>query len=333
MTQPKFPNAVEWPTLAMIGAMYGAWIVTTTATWPLWFSIPILAIILAFHSSLTHEVLHGHPTPWQPLNTALIRPGLGLAIPYGRFRDSHLAHHRDEILTDPYDDPETNFLDPAVWAGLPGLVKRLLRFNNTLLGRILLGPLIGTSLFYRGDLKAIAQGNRTVRNSWLAHGVALVPVVLWLASVTTLPIWAYLLAAYSGLSLIKIRTFLEHRAHRAARARTVVVEDRGPLAFLFLNNNFHVVHHMHTAAAWYKLPTLYFARPDYYLRRNDGYRYASYREVFKAYFVKTKDPVPHPLRDASPAPDRATSATPLRPVDAVLHPTPIAPQPLVKPDT
>ena len=31
----------------------------------------------------------------------------------------HLAHHRDAMLTDPYDDPESNYLDPAVWAGEP----------------------------------------------------------------------------------------------------------------------------------------------------------------------------------------------------------------------
>ena len=60
-----------------------------------------------------------------------------------------------------------------------------------------------------------------------------------------MPVWAYLLAAYLGWSLLKIRTYLEHRAHEAARARTVVIESRGPLALLFLNNNFHVVHHMH----------------------------------------------------------------------------------------
>ena len=39
------------------------------------------------------------------LNEALVFPALSLAIPYQRFRDSHLAHHNDEILTDPYDDP------------------------------------------------------------------------------------------------------------------------------------------------------------------------------------------------------------------------------------
>ena len=77
---------------------------------------------------------------------------------------------------------------------------------------------------------------------------------LWLLAVGAMPVWAYLLAAYLGWSLLKIRTFLEHRAHEAARARTVIIEDRGPLALLFLNNNFHVVHHMHPGVPWYRLP-------------------------------------------------------------------------------
>ncbi len=36
----------------------------------------------------------------------------------------HMAHHRDAILTDPYDDPESNYLDPAVWARLPRPLRR-----------------------------------------------------------------------------------------------------------------------------------------------------------------------------------------------------------------
>ena len=69
-----------------------------------------------------------------------------------------------------------------------------------------------------------------------------------------MPWWAYLLAAWIGHALLKIRTYLEHRAHEAPRARTVIIEDRGPLALLFLNNNLHVVHHCHPAVPWYRLP-------------------------------------------------------------------------------
>ena len=75
----------------------------------------------------------------------------------------------------------------------------------------------------------------------------------------------------------------------------MIIEDRGPLALLFLNNNLHVVHHMHPEVPWYRLPALYAARRAHYLRRNGGYRYRSYTEGIRAHFLRAKDPVPHPL--------------------------------------
>ena len=110
-----------------------------------------------------------------------------------------------------------------------------------------------------------------------------------------MPFWAYLLAVYLALALLRIRSFLEHRAHDQFRARTVVVEDRGPLSLLFLNNNFHVVHHMHPNVAWYRLPALYAARKEHFLRRNEGYVYRNYLEVMRQHLWHAKDPVPHPI--------------------------------------
>jgi len=75
----------------------------------------------------------------------------------------------------------------------------------------------------------------------------------------------------------------------------VIIEDRGPLAFLFLNNNLHVVHHMNPHAAWYQLPALYRAGKQRYQASNDGYVFRSYGAVFARYFLRTKDPVAHPL--------------------------------------
>ena len=67
------------------------------------------------------------------------------------------------------------------------------------------------------------------------------------------------------------------------------------MALLFLNNNLHVVHHMHPRVAWYRLPRLFAENRARYLRRNDGYYYRSYAEVFRKHFLRAKDPVPHPL--------------------------------------
>lgn len=225
----------------------------------------------------------------------LVFPALILMIPYLRFRDTHLAHHQDSLLTDPYDDPESNYLDPEVWEGLSRPVQIILALNNTLLGRLLLGPAIAQVVFMIGDWRKMRGGDERVLGGWLWHVPALVPVVLWLTFVADMPLWAYFLSVYAALSILKIRTFLEHQAHERARGRTVIIEDRGILAFLFLNNNLHVVHHMHPRVAWYRLPELYFSNRQRYLRRNDGYSFKSYGEVFRKYLFRAKDPVPHPL--------------------------------------
>ena len=292
----RMTAAVEWPTLALTVAVYAMWAVATTWAAALWLPLGMALAVLAIaqHSSLTHEVLHGHPTRSQTLNEALVFPCLGLFVPYLRFRDTHLAHHRDTLLTDPYDDPESNYLDPVVWRRLSRPVQALLSFNNTLLGRLIVGPIVGQVSFMRVDWRAIRAGDRAVLRGWLWHVPAVALVIAWL-SMAPMPFWAYLVCTYVALSILKIRTFLEHRAHERCSGRTVVIEDRGPLALIFLNNNYHVVHHMHPKVAWYRLPALFRRNRAHYLKRNHAYHYRSYGQIFRNYFWRAKDPVPHPL--------------------------------------
>ena len=293
---PKaLPHRIEWATVGLFAGCVmplcvGVW---ALAAVPLVASV-VIVLALVLHAARSHEVLHGHPFPWRRLNEALVSVNPGLFIPYIRFRDTHLAHHQDANLTDPYDDPETNYLDPAVWAALPRWRRCVLGWNNTLLGRMMLGPVVAQSAFMAADWRAIRDGDRQVLLGWAAHvpGVAL---VLGLIAASPMALWHYLICCYAALSILKIRTFLEHQAHEKTRGRTVIVEDRGLLSFLFLNNNFHVVHHMHPKVPWYRLPALYAAHKARYLGCNDGYRYASYRDVFARYAWRAKDPVPHPL--------------------------------------
>lgn len=284
---------VEWPTLALLAFCYCAFFLALWAL-PIWIAVLVLPPVIALHGSLTHEVVHGHPFRWQALNAALVFPALTLTVPYARFRATHLAHHRDQVLTDPYDDPESNYMDPEVWNRFPKPLKLLLRFNNTLFGRLLIGPLLGQVFWMISDYRLWRAGDRSVLWGWVAHLPA-AALVLALVIMSPLPLWTYLLATYFGQSLLRLRTYLEHRAHDTARARTVIVEDRGPLALLFLNNNLHVVHHMHPNVPWYCLPALYEARKAHYQRRNEGYVYRSYAQIIGTYLWRAKDPVPHPL--------------------------------------
>lgn len=289
------PKHLEWPTLALLTLTYAFWAAATL--WLAAISLPlailVAALAIAQHSSLQHEMMHGHPFRDPRWNTALVFPALTLVIPYHRFRDTHLAHHRDSELTDPYDDPESNYLDAGVWERLPRWLRAIMTVNNTLAGRMALGPLIGTVSFLRSELRT-ARVDPRVAQGWLWHIPMVLPVLAWVIW-SPMPLWAYLIACYLALSLLRIRTFLEHQAHEQSRARSVIIEDRGPLALLFLNNNFHVIHHMHPRVPWYRLPRLYRENAHRYRRVNGGYVFRSYAQVFRSYFFARKDPVAHPL--------------------------------------
>lgn len=289
------PHRFELPTLGMIAVTYGIFGLAA-AQWQNnpWICTIFLGVAIAQFSSLQHEVLHGHPFRQDWLNEILVFPALMLVIPYRRFKETHLAHHHDPNLTDPYDDPESNYLDPEVWARLPRVIQIVLRLNNNLAGRLVLGPVIGMFAFLRCEIAHLWARNSKIWWAWVLNLFGLIPVI-WVLQAAQISFWAYLGAVYLAMSLLRLRTFLEHRAHVQHRARTVIIEDRGPLALLYLNNNLHVVHHMHPNVAWYDLPALYAARKDHFQRRNDGYVYRSYGQILRQYLWRAKDPVMHPI--------------------------------------
>ena len=136
------------------------------------------------------------------------------------------------------------------------------------------------------------------------HLVGLVPVVAWLWW-TGFALVPYLIAVYASLSVLMIRTFLEHQAAEAPEARTVIIERGGPFALLFLNNNLHAVHHDRPSVPWYRIPELYRRERDRYLARTGDYRYRSYWDVFRRYLVAPKEPVLWPLENRHGADRRA----------------------------
>ena len=297
MTHRK-AKTVEWPTVALIATTHAAILGLTAGAGgylPLFVLVPLLAAALALYSSLQHEVLHGHPFPSVALSEATVFPAWGLWLPYERFKATHLTHHFDPNLTDPFDDPESNYYEEEEFRRKYRYLSPALHFNNTLLGRIVLGPAIGVLAFLRSEMIALARGDRAVWRAWALHVAGLVPVIAWLRLAGGIPASAYGLAVYLSVSILKVRTFLEHRAHERAGARTVLIEDRGILAFLFLNNNLHAVHHAHPGLAWYRIPARYRARREAYVARTDSYVFRSYGEIFRRFLFRAKDPLVHPL--------------------------------------
>ena len=162
----------EWPTWLALAGCYSVWglVLANADVLGWWFVLPG-AIAVAFHSSLQHEILHGHPTRNKILNEALVFPALGLFIPYRRFRDLHLKHHNDERLTDPYDDPESFYLPTEGWMRLCILRKAIFTFNATFCGRMLIGPALAMYGFWRSEYRLMRNGDRAVRDAWLRHAL------------------------------------------------------------------------------------------------------------------------------------------------------------------
>ena len=289
-------RSIEWPTLILTLCVYGAYAFGAFVVLPVSLVLGMLIMVIAgvLHSSLTHEVLHGHPFKSAIANALLVFPALIIFIPYLRFKDTHLEHHRDERLTDPYDDPETYFMDPQVWDQFPKWRQSLHLFNNTLLGRMFLGPVLSQIAFMRADIRLILAGYSRVALGWLLHVPSLIVAYVMVVLVADVPVWLWVVASYLSMAILKIRTFLEHRTHDHPRGRSVVVEDRGLLSFLFLNNNFHSVHHAHPSVPWYALPRLFASKRDRFLAMNDGYHFGCYCEVIRKFAIKRKDPVAHP---------------------------------------
>lgn len=290
-------RAIEWPTVALIAMVYAvlASLVWFHASLPWWIFTPAGAYCVALYASLQHEILHGHPTSNRLLNETMQFPTLHFWLPFGRYKATHLTHHNDSNLTDPRLDPESYYLLPDDWAAMPGIKRALYQFNNTLSGRMLIGPMISVIRFWSSEFRAILGGNReTVRHwAWFALSAAL--SVWFITGIAAMPLWQYLaFAAYPGVSLALVRSYCEHRAAENFEHRTIIVEASPFWSLLFLNNNLHVAHHTRPALAWYRIPAYYRAERAQLLARNDGYTMNGYGEVFRRYFFSAKEQIPYP---------------------------------------
>lgn len=292
-------RSFEWPTYLAIAGCYAAWSAAVAAYGVGWLSLllfaPLAAYCVALQSSLRHEALHGHPTRSIALNEALVFPPFCLVIPYRRFRDMHLRHHFDARLTDPYDDPESWFLAHKDFAALSRPMQAILRVNNTLAGRLVIGPWLTVLGMACHDGRAIICGNRRVARAWALHLAGALPVIGWLM-LWHVPVWLYLLTVtWPAISLLMLRTFAEHQAHPEVAQRTALIEASPVVSFLFLNNNLHFLHHKRPRVPWYELPKLYRAEREALRAENGGYGFASYLDLARRHLWRARQPVAHPF--------------------------------------
>jgi len=293
---------LEWPTLAVLAGCYGFWIALILVSgWVPW---PLIAVGLTFtaalHSSLQHETVHNHPTPWPLVNEALVFPALWMVMPWRRYRDSHIAHHRTGRLTDPLEDPESYYLDTTAWSRCPTAIKGMLALQSTLPGRLLLGPPIAVGRLVLGDIAKHRAGDRSIAPAWGLHAIAVAPVLIVLIQ-AGVPIWLYVLTVvWPATSLLLLRSFAEHRPASSQAQRSVLVESGPLLSLIYLNNNLHALHHQRPGLPWYRLPQIFRRNRETLISGNGGYHYRGYGDVLRRHlFDSPRAPLhPNPANEA-----------------------------------
>ena len=288
---------LEIPTWLVVASTYGGWFTLTwyAAALPWWATWLALGGILGWYNSLQHEALHGHPTNSSFVNDAIGLAPLGLWMPFLSYRRLHLLHHRIPEITDPQGDPESFYFTESAWQKMPRVVRHLLIFNNSLLGRLTVGPAIAAGQYWYGELRDLLTGDRRrVVREWVGHLILTAPLLYWILIVCDIPLWLYAFACYGGLSITLNRSYTEHRPAAAQEARSIVVEAGLFWRLMYLGNNFHALHHRSAEVPWFHLTKSYQDNRDEIVGATENFVFRGYSDVFRRYILRPKDTPVHP---------------------------------------
>jgi fatty acid desaturase len=278
----------DGPTWIVALVLYGAWVLLIwfNALLPWWVIMPAGAYLLAWHFSLQHEAIHSFRGVPAWLRLAVVFPPIGLWFPYPLYRKSHTTHHRDIHLTIPGVDTESYYVLQADWARMGAFKRGILTFNQTMAGRLLIGPILRLSLLIAKETRRVRQGDYSHLPHWAAHAAAVAALFWFISGVCAFPWWQYcLLVAYPGLSLSLLRAFTEHRAAEDSQERTASVESNALFGILYLYNNLHVAHHLKPAMPWYDIPRFYRDNRAALLAGNGQFVYKGYAQLARNYFL------------------------------------------------
>ena len=288
-----------WATqnLAIVIGVYVCWLLLVLYgnSLPVWLLFFMGGYVTCLHGSLQHIAVHGYPTRYQWLNSLIVYPPLIFFYPYPTYRESHTIHHQCEVLTEAEVDPESVYLSQKHWDRLNALGKIIYRFNFTLAGRLLIGPFVSLYLLWKEEFQAILAGDRQRAKIWLIHIAFSTVILIFVTQVGEMAVWKYLLCfAYPGISLTLLRSYCEHRWSPSEDERSLIIEGSPISRLLYLNNNYHWIHHENPALPWQQVSIEFDRRKEEILRLNGNYYYRGYLDVFKRLWKdRSIDPV-HP---------------------------------------
>lgn len=298
-------RTLEWPTWILWATIWACWLSLTLAygELPRWVSTPLMVLVMAWYMSFQHELTHGHPTGNATVNRLLGLAPLAVWYPFDTYKIDHLKHHEDANLTVPGMDTESNYITPEQAAGMGPVALWLYASQRTFLGRLLIGPAIVIVSLLSKTARRVMAGDWGALKVWALH-LPLLALLLWaLEEFTSISAWTYCFGmAYPALGLAMLRSLYEHRPGALPAHRTVINEAGLLWRLLYLNNNYHVVHHAYPELPWYRIPQAYAADRAGYHLRNGGFVVPGYVWLIRNFSFKTVDsPI---LPDTQTAPKR-----------------------------
>ena len=261
-----------------------------------WLAVPLLAVLGAWHLSMQHELLHGHPFKNQFINDAIGGIPVTLWIPYLAFKKDHHEHHASD-LTNPELDNESYYVSQEQWDKAGPIRRAAWTANRTILFRMFVWTIVSTISYVTLVLKRAARGEKGDRMAVTLHVVGVVAVV-YLVSLSSMPVWVFALGTlYGGRILNAIRPFPEHKYQSGVETRTAMIMAGPFMSLLMLNNNLHIAHHEDPKVAWYRVGALARRVNAVERAREAGVLYeGGYAEVFRKFSFK---PMGAPVREGA----------------------------------
>jgi fatty acid desaturase len=251
-----FKSPGDWRTLVIAVLVYGGWLATVFLhkQMPWWATFALLTWFGAWHLSLQHELVHGHPFRNSKLNAALASLSLTMWVPFLSFKRDHISHH-NTTLTHPELDTESYYSMPERWQHSGRFLRSIYWANRTIAFRLTIWSVFSTVQYFFADAWRAIRNVDNARSAWVLHIPGLIAVTYIVNNLAGMSVIEYLIGGvFASHSLNMMRSFAEHKTLGDESTRTAMIDAGRVMSLLMLNNNLHIAHHDEPSAPWYKVP-------------------------------------------------------------------------------
>ncbi len=246
----------DWRTLIIAVLVYGGWLATVFLhnQMPWWATFALLTWFGAWHLSLQHELVHGHPFRNSNFNAALASLSVTLWVPFLSFKRDHISHH-NTTLTHPKLDTESYYAIPESWQHSGRLLRSIYWANRTLAFRLTVWSIFSTVQYFIADAWRAVRNVDNARNAWILHIPGIFAVLFIVTQMAEMSLLEYLISGvFASHSLNMMRSFAEHKTLSNESSRTAMIDAGRAMSLLMLNNNLHIAHHDEPSTPWYLVP-------------------------------------------------------------------------------